>query len=414
MAPAPPKPRRRVRERVPAPIRRSVQSAIGLAQVVVNFERPGWIYGLGSVAPTGEQLFRAPEPVTEADLALCDRLVAAYRLAQSEAPLPSGMWAHSDFRQRQRVLVEALADGTPRPLAEMLGSMFRSDFVLGMAPGSMGRKRRAGPLARLSWLMSMTKVVALAEALGTVRAENPEQGSKAPALRASLDDLVSGMEAELGLSLDFPRVGAAYGSVVGGRLITPETPDQVYGAARLRDAIATYLPPSDQPRGVVEIGGGYGAMAYWFMQMVDARYAIVDLPIVGVLQGYFLSQVLGHDAVAVYGETHGQVTIVPDHALASVQSPIDVVANKDSLPEITLDAALGYLQWTRAKCRGLFYSNNQEGAAVFDGIAQNVVSDLVERVGGFKRVRRDASWVRRGYVEEIFVPVGDGLGALNG
>lgn len=393
---------------VRAPLRRAlgrrVHPAINLARAVASFDRPQWLCRLGRAAPTGEELFRAPEPVTDADLALCRRLVAAYRRAQSEAPAPAGMWSHTVFHERQRALAEALVAGAPRPLAELLGSMFRSDFVLGMAPGSMGRERRGGPLARLSWLISMNKLVALAEALGTTRTENPEQGPTGAALRAGVDELIAGMEAELGLTLDFPRVGAAYGVVAGGRLITPETPDQVYGAARMRDAIAGYMASSDEPARVVEIGGGYGGMAYWFVQMVDARYAIVDLPIVGVLQGYFLSQALGHDAVSLYGESPARVTIVPDHALASVQSPVDVVANKDSLPEIPLDAAVGYLEWAGSACRGLIYSNNQEGAAVFDGVEQNVVSELMQRVSGFTRVRRDASWLRRGYVEEVYVP----------
>lgn len=381
-----------------------VHPVFNLARAVVNFDRPSWLYRLGSAAPTGKELFRDPEPVTAARLALCRRLMEAYRLAQSEAPAPSGMWAHSAFHERQRTLVAALAGETAQPLAELLGSMFRSDFVLGVAPGSMGRESRSRARARLSWLLSMNKVVALAEALGTTRTENPEQGPAGPALRASLDELVSGMEAELGLSLDFPRVGAAYGIVVGGRLITPETPDQVYGAARLRDALAAYIPPCDEPLRVVEIGGGYGGMAYWLLRMVDARYAIVDLPVVGVLQGYFLSEALGHEAVTLYGEPPGQVTIVPDHALASVQTPVDAVANKDSLPEIPLDAAAAYMRWAREACHGLIYSNNQEAAAIFDGVAQNVVSELIQRTGGFTRARRDASWLRRGYVEEIYLP----------
>jgi hypothetical protein len=386
---------------------RRVGPALGWARTLENFGRPAWLYRLGGAAPTGEQRFRPARAVSDADLELCQRLVAAHRLAQAEAPPPSGMWSHSVFDERQRRLREALGRGDPRAVAELLAAMFRSDFVLGLAPGSLGRERRPGPLARLSWLSAMDKLVALAEALGTVRTENPEQGPVGSALRGGLDELVAAMEDRLGLSLDFPPVGAAYGVVAGGRLITPETPDQVYGAARLRDVIEAYLPPADEPPRIVEIGGGYGGMAYWLLQMVDARYVIVDLPIVGVLQGYFLAQALGHDAVALHGEPPARVTIVPNHALASVQAPVDILANKDSLPEIPLDAAVGYLEWARSACRGAFYSNNQEGAAVFDGVAQNVVCELVERVGGFTRVRRDASWLRRGYVEEVYLPVAD-------
>ena len=76
------------------------------------------------------------------------------------------------------------------------------------------------------------------------------------------------------------------------------------------------------------------------------------------------------------------------------------LANKDSMPEIPRDAALDYLVWARDGCHGIFYSNNQEAAARTRTGRQNVVAELVAHVGGFNLLRRDASWLRRGYVEE--------------
>jgi hypothetical protein len=375
-------------------------------RLLESFDRPSWLYRLGRVAPTGEQLFRPPPPVTGADVDLCRRLVAAYRLARAEAPPATGMWGHGAFGERQRVLTDALEAGDPARVAELLAAMFRSDFVLGMAAGSMVREPLPRPLARLAWLAAMSKLVALAEAIGAARRENPEQNVVGSALSDGADALVARVEERLGASLDFPPVGAAYGVVAGGRLIPPEWLDQVYGAVRLREVIDAYVPPRDEPRTVVEIGGGYGGMALWLLRVTEARYIVVDLPVVNVLQGYFLSQALGHEAVALYGEPPARVSIVPGHALASVPVPFDVLANKDSLPEIARDAAVGYLEWARTACRGVVYSLNQEGAAPFDGTQQNVVAELVEEVGGFERVRRDASWLRRAYVEEVFVPAG--------
>jgi hypothetical protein len=191
--------------------------------------------------------------------------------------------------------------------------------------------------------------------------------------------------------------------LVEGRLINPDTADQVYAARRLLSAIENHLPSGDLSPRIVEIGGGYGAMAYWLLQMRDLPYVIVDLPIVNVVQGYFLTRALGHTRVSLYGEEAGRVTITPDHAIGDVQTPISVLANKDSMPEIPRAALLGYLTWARAACQGIFYSYNQEAAAPFDGTPQNIVPDAVAEVGGFVRVRRDPSWLRRGYVEEIYL-----------
>jgi hypothetical protein len=163
------------------------------------------------------------------------------------------------------------------------------------------------------------------------------------------------------------------------------------------------------PARVVEIGGGYGAMAYWFTNCCPdfASYTIVDLPIVSVLQGYFLGRVLGQEQVSLFGEpSPGRIRLVPNLALDEVETPFDALVNKDSLPEMPSDAMCDYLAWGAANCRGLFYSYNQETAADFLGEPQGIVHRAIASLGGFERVRRDRAWVRDGYVEEVYLPSG--------
>ncbi|HWF51688.1 MAG TPA: putative sugar O-methyltransferase [Solirubrobacteraceae bacterium] len=380
-------------------------AAIGLARTIETFDRPAWLYRGRRRIPAGERCFREPSPVSEPDLALCGRLIVAYRRAQVDARDAGGMWSHEIYRDRQRGLRSALEREQPAAVAELLASMFRSDFILGMAPGSLGVGRQPRALARLSYLATMNKLVALAESQATTLVENPEQGVVAVGLRDGIDSLIAGLEGSLGLPLDFPAVGAAYGVLAAGRLITPDTPDQVYAAARIRDVIRdNFSAHAAEPLRIVEIGAGYGGMAYWLMKLLDEapRYAVVDLPIANVLQGYFLAQTLGHSQVSLYGEGPGAVTVLPGHALSVVETPFDVLLNKDSMPEIPRGALLDYLRWARGACTGIFYSYNQEAAAEFDGTAQNVVPQVLAELGGFSRKRRDASWLRRGYVEEVY------------
>jgi hypothetical protein len=338
-------------------------------------------------------------------VAICERLIDAYALSETEASAPSGMWSHELFHDRQRELVQALGHSDAARLADLLASMFRSDFVLGMAQGSMGVEVTSRFNAKIMQLNTLNKLVALAESVGAARCENPEQGSVGIAFMNGVEALMENIETALGVSLDFPDIGAAYGIRMAGRLITPDAPDQVYSAARLREAIRTYLPDRDALR-VVEIGGGYGGMAYWLLRMTDVAYRIIDLPVVNVLQGYFLAHAFGPSEVSFHGETSKRVAIMPTHALASIELPFDVIVNKDSMPEIPEGALMDYLSWARAGCDGIFYSYNQEAAAPFDGMPQNVVPEALRRVGGFVRVRRDPSWLRRGYAEEIYRAVG--------
>ena len=385
------------------------RSLVAMSRAITDLDRPAWLYRGRGAIPRGHFSFRAPEPVVATDVALCRRLIDAFARSAGDAPEQDGMWGHAVFRERQAALVAALRRGDDEQLAELLASMFRSDFVVGMAAGSLVSERQLSPIARLSWLGTLNKLVSLAESVGVARVEYPKQGAVGGAFADGVEALAARVEERMGVSIDFPAVGAAYGVDGGGRLITPDSPDQLYAASRLREVMATQLGRSEGARTIVEIGGGYGGMAYWLLRMVDpARYVIVDLPIVGVLQGYFLSKALGDSAVGLFGETSAaKVLITPAHRLASVATPFDVLVNKDSMPEMPAQVMLDYLQWARSGCVGLLYSYNQEAAVPFDGVAQNVVPEAIERVGGFRRVRREASWMRRGYVEEVYVPRGD-------
>jgi len=51
------------------------------------------------------------------------------------------------------------------------------------------------------------------------------------------------------------------------------------------------------------------------------------------------------------------------------------------------------------------YSCNQESTRSVLGDEQGMVPRLVEQTGGYARLQRDQSWVRPGYVEEVYVPV---------
>ena len=260
--------------------------------------------------------------------------------------------------------------GDPRGLAELMASMFAEDFVLGMAPGPLVRQTKSRLGSRAWGLKSLDGLASLAEVLGVVAVENPEQGRAGLAFDAGLPGLLTAIEDELGFRIDFPNVGAASGLAIEGRLVTPDTPDQIYAALRLEQAIELHLgDDGDSGQRVVEIGGGYGSMCLWFSRRpaTSTRYTIVDLPIVNVLQGYFLGRALGPDRVSCHGEPPAQIRISPDFALDRVEVPFDVLVNKDSLPEMPHETMVDYLKWGASNCRGLFYSYNQEAAMEFLG-----------------------------------------------
>jgi hypothetical protein len=370
--------------------------------------RPWWFYRSGGRLPACKIVRRAPRSVTDADVALCERLLAAFASATSEDRAPGetrpGIWAWI-LNTHQRKLAETLERGDAHDLAHLLASMFQQEFVWGIAHGGHLRESESWLGSRILRLKSLDVLLSLAEAIGVSTVENPEQGHAGIAFTDGLGALVLRIDEALGFRVDAPDPGAPFGLAVDERVITLEAPEQIYAALRLDQAIRTHLPQSIGPSArIVEIGGGYGGVCYWFLRMRPKvmGYTIVDLPIMGVLQGYFLAQTLGPDAVSLLGEPPAKVTLLPDSALAEVETPFDVFVNKDSMPEMPYETMIDYLKWGRSNCEGIFYSYNQEATADFLGETQGLVSRAVEQIGGFSRIRRDASWLRRGYAEEIY------------
>ena len=79
-----------------------------------------------------------------------------------------------------------------------------------------------------------------------------------------------------------------------------------------------------------------------------------------------------------------------------------MLINENSMPEIPEDLVKDYLAWAKTKLTDVFYSYNQEDYSPVHGTPQTLVPKAVAEVGGYKRLSRNYSWVRRGYVEEVY------------
>jgi hypothetical protein len=305
-----------------------------------------------------------------------------------------------------RELGDALERRDAHDLAGLLASMFQREFTTGFRVQADVSCTASWLGSRILSLKSLDALVSLGEAFGAIPADGPELRRAGLVFDEDIAALLSRIDQALGFEVDFPNVGAPFGLAVGRRLITLETPEQIYAAVRLDQALNTHFPQRfEKPLRVVEIGGGYGGMCYWYLRTNPrvSRYTIIDLPIVNVLQGYFLSRA-GVESVSFYDEPRAQVSILPTSALAEVETPFGALVNKDSMPEMPYDTMVSYLEWGRSHCDGLFYSYNSEAGLDFVGQEEGCVPDAIERIGGFSRIRRDQSWLRRGWVEEIYIP----------
>jgi putative sugar O-methyltransferase len=175
----------------------------------------------------------------------------------------------------------------------------------------------------------------------------------------------------------------------------------MYTASRAHDLLG-----DAKAKSVCEIGGGTGTLAYYLANAGMDEVWVFDLPIVSLVQAYYLMKSLGPDEVWLYGEAPRavRVRLLPYWEFENApERHFALVINQDSLPEIEVAAAREYVRLFREKGIGLFLSINQEARARNAGDHfQSVVSDVVARNGGFSRSYRFPHWMRAGYVEELY------------
>ena len=157
---------------------------------------------------------------------------------------------------------------------------------------------------------------------------------------------------------------------------------------------------------ICEIGAGLGGVAYYSHLLGSPRHAIVDLPIINLLHGFYLIRSLPNATVRLYGEDgvgEPDISIHPTWDFGAPATSADLLFNSDSMPEMHRRYAIDYLQRAPGVIRHGFLSVNQEARAPQYGVeTQPTVRDLVAEAGGFRRVSRSRHWLRPDYVDEFY------------
>lgn len=371
-----------------------------------------WIFNFKKI-PTLKITYNEAKDVAKEDVSLCQRLIASYRRAtldKAKVENNTGQIWSQGIKRYCGKLISVMESGSAEELARILSSMFREDFVYGLASGSLIENAHSRIGAKIWSMKYQDNVVALAEYLGVVRTESTQQGVKGYGLRDGLDAVVAKIETAIGIPMDFPDIGAPYGVKANNSLITMEHPEHLYVALRISHVVQDYLKDREkQPLNLVEIGAGFGGLVYWTMKLkkIDVdTYTIIDLPLINVLQGYFLAKAFGASTVKLYSENsnnNAMISILPTFAFETeIKKDIDVLINENSMPEMSKAIVKNYILYAKKQVSGIFFSYNHEAYSVVYGKPQVFVPEVVESVGGFKRLSRNTSWVRGGYVEEVY------------
>lgn len=345
------------------------------------------------------------------DVEIAARLLRAYEAAAARGEAASSdrqdIW--SAIRDQQSEFETLLGRRDPETLAEYLCNVSRHDASIGIVQGDQEYDRIVADRSYRSFLglMAKDKLVSLAEAVGSLPIENPEQGRFTRNVHVDLNELVSGISRQIGIDIAPPDIdGGLLKLRAAGELFGERDATAIFTAWLLGRVVRRW-----QGSRICEIGAGSGRAAYWGQRLGLGSHTIIDLPLVNVVQGYYLLRSLPSARIALYGEpvSEGEVpdiTIWPNHAIDDLpEGEFDVVLNQDSMPEMDRQTVDEYLDWIGRVCRGVFVSINQESRAAYGANLQHVCVAEAVAAGGFELVDRYPYWLRRGYVVELFAPL---------
>lgn len=308
--------------------------------------------------------------------------------------------AHADF-------FPLLQEKNIDTLAYYLCNMARMDVTQGITQGINMYKRIISNKNYQRWLSlyNLDKLISLAEALGILPKENPEQGRFGVNIFSDTDELIEKIERYLKIKIIPPDIeGGLFKLLTKNGSIHTIDLIAVYTAWRIKEVLKQQIEPS-----VCEIGAGVGKVAYYTNLLGIKKYTIIDLPYINILQGFYLIKSLPDAKVCLYGEKikHAEeiISIQPYWSFKRITNKyFNLVLNQDSFPEINEAVVIDYLKDIKRNTKDYFLNINQEsqGSMFVSNTKQNRVPELVKKAKGFELIYRFPYWMRQGYVEELY------------
>lgn len=338
------------------------------------------------------------------DVALADRILTAYHKAIADGAITGGgLWTQMSDTFHGSVY-EAVSD--PQNLAPILARFFQHPISAGIcrAPWNWQKAENDAAMQSLYFLDALYSVGSSAGLVPHYHGGLPKT-QDGPVFSFEPQALFDRLQQACGFDIWPAQVGGVFGGPNAGKLVPVKFLYQVEMVRWMQSKLTTLGAPAR----VLEIGGGAGLLAELFCRSQDvAQYTIIDLPLVNMMQAYYLLKSDQASFVQLYGEADpglGKTIQVFPTIQADMleKNEFDVALNQDSFPEMDGDTVTGYLNTIKNSTRSWFFSINHESALTTGvGFTHAIVPELIAPFAEFSLVSREIFWPRKGYVSEVY------------
>lgn len=239
-------------------------------------------------------------------------------------------------------------------------------------------------------------IIDSAASLGVIPYFNPQQPNPK---EYTHEGMIAAMEVVLGGKLHHRGCAMMAMIKAGDRRI----PFKLAEAAQIAGMIQRMM--TGLPKVMVEIGAGTAFIGYLMrslaeQQKVPLTYHTVDLPVMGVLQGFLLAQAFGDDQIWFSGEEEKNRRNIQIHGLIKPELKLDCALNQNSFPELPAAEEEEDLKWIEKHLRagGKFLSINHES----DSGGQFRVFAAIQKCPSLRLTFRQAFIGRPGYLTEVY------------
>ncbi|MDF2367553.1 putative sugar O-methyltransferase [Sneathiella sp.] len=338
----------------------------------------------------GENSYEFADPILE-------RICNAFNLADAGGA-QEDIW--TELTASNADFIKAMREKDFQGIRAILSNLFHGPLLFGMGHTDIFLSKRSPYDRQYFPLRCRDATLALAEALALKSLASNQQTSLddyVSSTNADVADYIQQIEEKLRHSIEVPEVGKPPIAEIGRYRVSPDSVRHAYVMYRVKQL---GHKPEDA---LLEIGGGFGNVARYAFLQGFRDYTIVDIPYVAAIQAAFLAATVGEDNISLLGEDPVKaIKICPSTRKNKLPETIDLAINMDSLPEINKTESLEYLNLIRSKSRN-FLSINQEAQKTHkETIKQYSVPDLINMVGGFRRLHRHPYWMEQGYAEEYY------------